>query len=49
MNAGSVELKIVKPSGEPAPQPATPTPAQQAAKPVSRLEQLRQQAKGGTP
>ena len=49
MNAGSVELKIVKPSGEPAPKPATPTPAQQAAKPVSRLEQLRQQAKGGTP
>jgi hypothetical protein len=46
MNAGSVELKITKPSGPP---PAAPPPAQQAAKPASRLEQLRQQAKGGTP
>lgn len=45
VNAGSVELKITKPVGPAKP----PAPAQQAAKPVSRLEQLRQQAKGGTP
>mgnify|MGYP006276503583 CR=1 FL=1 len=47
MNAGSVELKIAKPAGPP--QPTGPAPAQQAPKPVSRLEQLRQQAKGGGP
>lgn len=45
MNAGSVEFKIVKPVGPPQPAVAA-TPA---AKPVSRLEQLRQQAKGATP
>jgi hypothetical protein len=37
----------MKPVGPP--QPAAPPAAQQAAKPMSRLEQLRQQAKGGTP
>ena len=47
LSAGSVELKIMKPVGPP--QPAAPPAAQQAAKPMSRLEQLRQQAKGGTP
>jgi hypothetical protein len=47
MNAGSVELKIVKPSGGPQPKPAA-GPAG-VAKPVSRLEQLRQQAKGAAP
>ena len=47
MNAGSVELKIMKPQGPPP--PVAPPAAAQASKPLSRLEQLRQQAKGGTP
>jgi hypothetical protein len=49
VNAGSVELKIMKPSGPPKPAAAPPPSAQQAATPMSRLEQLRQQAKGGAP
>jgi len=47
INAGTVELKIMKPAGPP--QPAPPPTAQQAAAPMSRLDQLRQQAKGATP
>jgi len=47
INAGSVELKVMKPVGPP--QPAAAPTAQQAAKPMSRLDQLRQQVKGGTP
>ena len=48
MNAGTVELKIVKPSGPPPAAPA-PQPAEPAGKPASRLEQLRQQANRGAP
>jgi hypothetical protein len=48
MNAGSVELKIVKRS-EPLQQAAAAPPPEQSAKPLSRLEQLRRQAKRGTP
>ena len=48
INAGSVELKIIKPTGPPQPAAAPPA-SQQAARPASRLEQLRQQAKGTSP
>jgi len=48
VTAGTVELKIVKPSGPPPAAPA-PQPAEPAGKPASRLEQLRQQANRGAP
>jgi hypothetical protein len=43
MSGGSAELKVVKPSGG-APKPPKADASAQASKPVSRLEQLRQQA-----
>ncbi|MFM7205813.1 MAG: PPC domain-containing protein [Planctomycetaceae bacterium] len=46
MNAGSAELAITKPADAAS---APPPAGQQAAAPLSRLEQLRRQAKGGTP
>lgn len=48
INAATVELKVMKPTGPPKPA-AKPPEAHQAARPPSRLEQLRQQAKEGTP
>lgn len=47
VHAGGVELHIASPTGPPQPAAPAPPPAPAATKPVSRLEQLRQQARGG--